>query len=239
MSFSPITDRESSTAITSIDSWSSNYKETFIEAFHDLSQLTLVLPDDCIFVSGPPRVSDTTSDYYVIGMASNFQYSETRQIQPLKAIGSRRHIFAATNSPVQGSIGRLMMLAPNMYHAFFMNAEVGDDIKSRNTKFVTSSGSDYSAWWTNAEEDMFRVPFGLGVIYNAPASAAGAKKNAFAEYFEVCTIVNRSVALQAGQAMIMEQVSFMCDRVVPWSYGSQLITDDCPKAVSAVSDMAG
>ena len=53
------------------------------------------------------------------------------------------------------------------------------------------------------------------------AMAADSGVMAGAEYLEVCTLVNRSVSSAAGQAMVMEQVAFMADRVLPWdSYGS-------------------
>lgn len=193
-----------------------NYKQAFINQSHDLSELSLVLPDDCLVLIGPPRLSSVNGDdnFFAVGFLQTIQYSETRQVQPLKTIGSRRHIFAATNSPVQGSIARMLFLGENLYRALYLLSEEPEYIAKRNSNYAIGSGQDAS-WYTNAEEDLFRIPFGLGIIYNSPASLAG-KKSAGAEYIEVCTLTNRNTSITSGQAMIMEQVSFMGDRVIPW-----------------------
>lgn len=65
------------------DSWVQNYKEAFVEHPHDTSQLTLVLPDDCLMVSGPPRLRHASSaddDFHIIGFANNVSHSETRNV---------------------------------------------------------------------------------------------------------------------------------------------------------------
>lgn len=229
MSYNLITGAPLSTPVgaSGLNAWVDSYKNQFINQSHDLSQLSLVLPDDCLVVMGPARLSGVSGDdnFYPVGFLNMMQYSENRQVQPLKAIGSRRHIFASTNSPVQGSIGRLLFLGPNLYRAMYALAEYPARIKDRNSAFAVGSG-DSASWFTNAEEDLFRIPVGIGIIYNSPASMAG-KKSAGAEYLEVCVLTNRQVSLQSGQAMIMEQVSFMADRIVSWvAYKSAAFSSD-------------
>lgn len=269
MSFNPITNIEvSSGADRDIASWVKNYKESFVQHPHDTSQLTLVLPDDCLVVAGPTRLShagenvdgfggggNKDNQFYTIGFASAVSYSETSDVQPLKAIGSRRHIFAKTNSPVQIQIQRLMFLGMNLLRAIYAQVAVGSDTYARNSKYAqipndgfaggdSGNQNDVSkaAWYSNIEEDIFRIPIGLGVIYNAPASLAGQKKYAGAEYFETCVFASRQVAMQAGQAYIMEDVSLYADRVVPWmgTSGTRLTLSDSDqtKQVQAVSNMA-
>ena len=201
---------------TSISGWVDNYKQAFLEHSHDQSMLSLVTPDDSLIVVGPPRLS-FGSDFYVVGFVNSMQYTESSAVQPLKAIGSRRHIFSRTNAPVQGTIARLMVLGANLYRALYAMTEVSEAISDRNSQYAVGDSGESSSWFVNLEEDLFRIPFGLGIIYNAPATlAAGTAESAGAEYLEVVTLVNRSVASQSGQSMIMEQVSFMADRVVPW-----------------------
>lgn len=229
MAYNLITDAPLSTPVGTdgLNAWVDNYKNQFINQSHDLSQLSLVLPDDSLVVMGPARLSGVSGDdnFYPVGFLNSMQYSETRQVQPLKSIGSRRHIFAATNGPVQGNIGRLLFLGTNLYRAMYALAEHPARITDRNSTYAIGSGESAS-WYTNAEEDLFRIPVGIGIIYNSPASMAG-KKSAGAEYLEVCVLTNRNVSLQSGQAMIMEQVSFMADRVVPWTaYKSAAFASD-------------
>lgn len=238
MAFSPIKNIEDAKFEATRENWQKKYKDAFVETQHDVSQLTLALPDDSLVVFGPPRLSHGSGDerFHVVGFLNTIQYSETRQVQPLKAIGSRRHIFAATNSPVQGSIGRLLFVGQNLLRAFYANAEFGTDITKRNSKYeLKESGTD--AWYTNVEEDLFRVPFGMGIIYNSPATLAGQKKVIGAEYFEVCTIVSKQMSVQSGQAMLMEQVQFMADRVVPWAGLTGIEDGDVAEPVSKVSVM--
>ncbi len=204
-----------------IEDWINTYKETFVQHPHDQSQLTLILPDDCLLVAGPTRLRQAASadsvEFFPIGFANTVNYSETRQVQPLKAIGSRRHIFAATNQPVQISIARMLILGMNTLRTMYARADFGSDISDRNSSFSHNSGTLEASWFSNMEEDIFRVPIGLGIIYNAPASLGGGMAQcAGAEYFEVCTLVNKNITLQSGQAMVMEQVTMMADRVIPW-----------------------
>lgn len=233
MAFSPVyLIEKQQTVSTDPTSWIKQYKEQFVEHYHDTSQLTFIQPDDCLIVAGPPRLSlaSGTDVFHTIGFINSFQYTETRSVQPLKAIGSRRHVFSSTNAPVQLSISRMMLIGNNLLKSLYANADFGQGITNTNSKYDIKTGNQEGTWWTNVEEDVFRVPFGLGVIWDAPASLAhaansGTTVHAGAEYFEVCTLVNRSTAIQSGQAVMMENVTLMADRVVPWSsYGS------CPSA---------
>ena len=224
-----------------ISGWYETYKEIGLERAHDKTELDLVLPDDCLVVAGPPRLATSPTsgmsvsgkdndNFYVVGFLQGISYSETRQVQPLKAIGSRRHYFAATNAPVQGQISRLMFLGKNILHAIYGREDESEFRGWNNMKYDESnpngSGSTSSTttgWWANLEEDLFRIPFGLGIIYKTPRLLADPKADkdkmiaVGAEYLEGCTIQSRQIGLQSGQAMIMENVSFMADRVIPFS----------------------
>lgn len=54
--FAPVSKMNAASPVSDISGWVSAYKEAFVEHQHDLSQLTLVLPDDCLIVVGPPRL---------------------------------------------------------------------------------------------------------------------------------------------------------------------------------------
>lgn len=246
MSFKPISGKIENEGYTTrdISSWVTAYKEGFVQHPHDNSQLTLLLPDDCLVVAGPTRLrhasntsdssvsavanaistavnsangSSSAGDFFPIGFANSVTHTETRQVQPLKAIGSRRHIFAATNSPVQIQIARLMLLGTNVLRSLYGYSE--KDLRNVNSKYSGAGEDNYNSdWFSNLEEDLYRIPIGIGIIYNAPANLIGLKSNvAGAEYFEVCTIQSKNVSIQSGQAMIMEQVTLFADRCIPWN----------------------
>lgn len=204
--------------LTTIDAWTKDIKEQHLEVSHDQSMLTLANPDESLIVVGPPRLQGDDAEFHIVGMVNNLQYAEQSQVQPMKAIGSRRHVFSRTNAPTQGSIGRMLFLGPNLYRALYQIAN-GENLLS-NSK-VSGSGDETSAWYANLEEDLFRIPFGMGIIYRSPVNNAS-NTNIGADYIEVMNLVNRNVSIQSGQTMIMEQVSFMADRVIPWtSYQSE------------------
>ncbi|MCL1916384.1 MAG: hypothetical protein FWG17_06755 [Desulfovibrionaceae bacterium] len=109
-------------------------------------------------------------------------------------------------SRLQGNITRLLFHDRNLFKAIYGSHKFPGRITEPNN----------GAWWTNLEEDALRVPFGLGVLYSAPAALAAGKAIA-AEYFEGVVIQSRQIAIQGGQAMVMENVTFMADRMVPWA----------------------
>lgn len=206
------------TPVADINDWFSKYKDNHLEFSHDQSMMTLATPDESVLVVGPPRLSTKgDTDFHIVGLVNSLQYSETSQVQPMKAIGSRRHIMSKTNGPVQGSIGRLMALGPNLLRALYSVTDVAQLGQTVNARF-SAQNKESDAWFANLEEDIFRIPFGLGIIYTAPVTqAAEGKQVVGADYLEVCTLQNKSSALQSGQTFIMEQVTFLADRVVPFN----------------------
>lgn len=202
--------------VNTFSDWVTKYKEQQLQHSHDQSMMTLMTPDESLLVIGPPRLiageDPVDADFTVVGLVNTIQYTETAQITPMKAIGSRRHIFAKTNAPVTGSIGRLMVLGSNLYRALY-SLTSAEDYLSLSTTMVNKDEGD-TAWYTNIEEDLFRIPFGMGIVYASPATMDEGLIYA-AEYFEVCVLQSRQASLQTGQAMIMENVSFMADRIVP------------------------
>jgi len=223
--------------------WAKQYKEQSIEMHHSDAMFDLVSPDDSILVAGPARLSEAadrvlgagrfTGDelataagvFYVIGACQSLQIQESSQIQPLKALGSRRHLFTKTNIPATASIGRMMFYGRNLARALYMNIEAPKvTINDKYYQGENTEGKGYNAsmFLTNLEEDLYRIPFGLGIIYHTPYTASmasyvvGKNMAAGAEYLENCYLQSRSVSMQTGQTMVMEQVQIIADRVVPW-----------------------
>ena len=220
---------------TDVAAWVTNYKEQNLEVSHDQSMATLGTPDECLIVAGPSRLTEghdvggNSKNFPVIGMASMVQYTESSQIQPMKAIGSRRHVFSKSNLPIQGSIGRLVIAGRNLVRSLYQGIDPNTPLglQARNVKLASNgwgsrlSNGDQSAWFHNLEEDLFRVPFGLGFVYSCPGALANESANVSpyigGEYLECCVLQSRTVSIQTGQTIIMEQVQFMADRALPWT----------------------
>lgn len=214
------------TAVTDdLTAWAQQYKEQSIEMHHSNSMFDLVSPDDSILVAGPARLSEAGAlsvvaggSFYIIGVCQSVQIQESSQIQPLKAIGSRRHLFTKTNVPASASIGRMMFFGKNLARALYTH--VREPRVKTNSKFYQGPLYETSKFLANLEEDLFRIPFGLGIIYHTARTASQAKTSgslaAGAEYLECCYLQSRAVSLQTGQTMVMEQVQLLADRLVPW-----------------------
>lgn len=231
------------TPVMSIDSWTAAYKDRHLEMSHDQSQLALVNPDDSLVVVGPARLASQHVKFYVVGFLNSLNFSESRMVQPMKAIGSKRHVFSSTNAPVQGNISRLMFHGPNLARALYgIMDDTGLGNLSRYAQFAvggTSSSPFDATFFTNLEDDLYRFPVGLGIIYRAPAHDTNhSDASVGAEYIESFVLANRSVSIQAGQSMVMENVSFMADRVVPWStYSSGVsFSATAPSTIASLMD---
>jgi hypothetical protein len=227
----------SASAVSEISEWEGQYKEQSIEMLHDASMFDLVSADDSILIAGPARLADSYrgaeangTALYVIGVCQNFSFNETSQIQPFKGIGSRRHLFTKTNSPVSAQMSRMLFNGKNLALALYSSTATQENLFSdgsgTNDKAVQGGDSISDAkMLTNIEEDLYRTPFGLGIIYHSPRSAhdanSGTGTAVGAEYIECCYLQSRSASVQSGQTVVMEQVSIIADRVVPWDAYAQ------------------
>jgi len=243
---------------TDLSQWATQYKEQSIEMHHSRAMFDLVSPDDSILVAGPARLS-LASNYitkgagqgetdeglsgipalfYVIGVCQSIQIQDGSQIQPLKALGSRRHLFTKTNIPATASLSRMMFYGPNLARALYKN--VTAPIVTTNDKYYQGGNYKDSNFLTNLEEDLYRIPFGLGIIYHTPQTASLANDITYkgiaagAEYLECCYLQSRSVSIQTGQTTVMEQVQIVADRLVPWdAYQYHKVASSKPNSVLA------
>jgi len=215
-------------AVTDISEWANQYKEQSIEMHNSRGMFDLASPDDSLLVAGPARFSDSTQtgSFYVIGVCQQIQIQEQSNVQPVKSIGTRRMLFTKSNAPVSISIGRMMFYGKNLARALYTQVTSSfADVNTSSQKFA--QGGDYAAskYLTNLEEDLYRTPFGLGIIYHTPRSAALAKSGSNdavgAEFAECCYLVSRATSIQSGQTTIMENVQILADRMVPWDTYSQ------------------
>jgi len=231
-------------ATTSIETWADQYKEQSIELHNSRGMFDLASPDDSIMVAGPSRIASATSDgsFYVIGVCQQIQIQEQSNVQPVKSIGTRRMMFTKSNAPVSISIGRMMFYGHNLISALYTKIDgsfmAASTYANVSNKYAQGSSEDTSKFLLNLEEDIYRTPFGLGIIYHTPRTAAGASSGTTAvgaEYAECCYIVSRATSIQSGQTTIMENVQILADRMVPWDTYSQATTD--ASSVFGVTDI--
>ncbi len=203
-----------------LTSWK-NPQESNVERLMDNAAYSSVHPDDSLLLAGPPRFmnmdqSDTTSwrSLFAIGMAQGFQMGSQKPSQPMQAIGSGRSFFVSGKSQTTWRIGRLFCNGRNLLRVLYHNVVSAANEGSVNLKDLDDSPvatGNTNMYFINLDSELFYVPFGLGVIYKDKVhDLVGAG------YLELCMIQSYGVGLNAGQAMIMEDVSGMCDRVKPF-----------------------
>lgn len=219
------------------EAWVDWWKDSSIGFAADTSTFSLANPDDTLLFVGPPRMPlDGNMAVALIGMSPNMNYNEGANVIPIKALGSRLHMFARSNTPISGSMSRLISYSPNVLRQLYKvintnvlakplsSLETGDGTPVSNassnyygTSYATFFPKDNmtAAWWSNLSDDLYRIPVGLGIVYNSPGGLT-AKSTIGADYIENCQINARSISINSGGGLIMENITFIGDRVLPW-----------------------
>lgn len=248
--------------------WAHRWKDTNAGFATDASAFSLANPDDTLLFVGPPRLPrNSDSAIALVGMTPAFDYTEQAIVQPVKAVGSRLTMFARSNSTVSAQMSRAVFYGPNLLKQLYsvINTNVvgkpGYGLESEG-KYEDDASANYggtiyasffpdnkidAGWWSSLGDDLFRVPIGLGVVYNSPGGLNN-NSNIGADYLENCQIAARSISVQAGTGLIMENISIIADRVLPWvapyfasqasgrSYGQFLEAKEDTEANTEIAD---
>lgn len=229
-------------ATTQVDQWS--FQENYVERLMDNAAFTAAHPNNTLVLAGPARFSNVLSDntnlgdnLLPVGMIQNMQVQQQRQVQPMQAVGSARTYFTASKSNVSFNISRLFINGRNLLRALYTQA-------TQNTSAInmTSFGeppvkqSDDEQFFLNLDSELFYVPIGLAVLFRSVAHDA---VGAF--YIELAMLNSWNVSVQAGQSMIMENVSGFADRIRPIYPKSLtgLVQDGHPSSTILTNEMLG
>lgn len=168
-----------------------------------------------ILYSAPPVMNSANLAEHIIpiGTVQGFQESQTPNIQPFNEMGSRLKRFAIGMANYQASFSKVLTLHSNLMHALYAwIATYGSDATmSLLGQPAESSGTPQSHFVT-LESEITRLPFGLILV---TVTAGG--KLVSREFYEKCYIANIGKAVQAGSAMIQENVSITAVRKLPCS----------------------
>lgn len=194
-------------------------QDNSVERFTDNAAYTSAHPDDTLVLAGPPRLDDVNlgnepnqgpGSLLAIGMIQGFQYSSQKPTQPLQAIGSGRLFFVSGKSQTQWNCGRLFCNGRNLTRALYHNA-VANELQVQNFDDKPVAGNHKDMYYLNLDSELYYIPFGLGVVFRDKAQDLLG-----AVYLELSMLQSYGVGFNAGQNMIMENVSGMCDRVKPF-----------------------
>lgn len=200
-----------------LHSW--HFQDSFVERHMDNAAYQAAHPDDTLILAGPSRrgMADsgdgagggTVTPLLPIGMLQSIQFTQTKPTQPLMAIGSGRSFFVSGKSQTQWTISRLFINGRNLLRVLYHNFVAGggdptlfDDPAAR---------SKNNMFFINLDSELYYIPFGLGAIFrNKSHDLVGS-------FYQELSVVNSyAIGVNAGQNMVLENVSGLADRLLPW-----------------------
>lgn len=203
------------------------FQDHYVERVMDNAAYTSAHPDDTLVLAGPARLdtaqvaeADGSSirSLLAIGMLQNVQFGQTKQTQPVQAIGSGRSFFVSGKAQGQGIMQRLFVNGRNLLRVLYHNARAAElPVNLLDDKAANSLEAKF---YINLDSELYLIPFGLGTIFRTKAHDF---VGGF--YSELTMINNYSVSFQAGANMIAEQVQFMFDRLMPFGEDTTVTTD--------------
>ena len=222
-----------------IGNWDVN--NNYVERMLDNAAYTSAHPDDTLVLAGPARKSSIVpgeltgiGSLMALGQLEMLNLTSTQPVQPLQAIGSARTFYSVGKAMHQLQIGRLVMNGRNLLRAIYHNlVAAGVDAADPDLGNPASyTGTDNQQFFANLDSPLYRVPFGLGVLFRDRA-----KNHIGGLYLELCIIQNWSLSVASGQAMIMENVSMLCDQIKP--FGDSSTVSDISLDLDEVLDLIG
>jgi len=196
------------------------FQKTSIERSMDSAAYQAAHPDDTLVLAGAARWNDVedggddpnpelgTVPLLAMGMLQSVQFTSSKPTQPMMAIGSGRSFFVSGKSQTQWNIGRLFINGRNLLRVLYHNAvHLGIDIDKFDDPAALSKTSKF---FINLDSELYYTPFGMGVVIRDKVHDW---LGAF--YVELMAINSYSLSINAGQNVILENVSGVADRMLP------------------------
>lgn len=201
---------------TGVESW--KFQDNYVEREMDNAAYSAAHPDDTLVLAGPPRkgtvvpnAASTAAEkgtLLAIGMLQSVQFTQTKPTQPMMAIGSGRSFFVSGKAQTQWTIARLFVNGRNLLRVLYHNAVKGGiQVQNFDDPAAKSATSNF---FINLDSELYYVPFGLACFFrNKSHDLVGSF------YAELAMINSYAVSANAGQNMILENVSGLADRLLP------------------------
>lgn len=200
------------------------FQQSYIERLMDHAALTSAHPDDTLILAGPPRLGSAetplgnSTEFMArllpLGVMQSFSVMFQKPTQPVMAIGSGRNFFVSGKSQGNAQIARLVVNGRNLLRALYTSAvQAGLQVDQFDDPAAISKTAKF---FINLDSELFYIPIGLGVMFRDKIH-----QSIGAFYMELCMINSYAIAFNAGQNMILENVSILFDRALPMDlYGA-------------------
>lgn len=195
-----------------------SFQGNHIERSLDDAAYTAAHPDDTLILAGPARKSEVSENdspktasvaLLPIGMLQQITWSQQKPTQPMMAIGSGRVFFTSGKATTSWSAARLWVNGRNLLRVLYQNAvALGLDV----SKFDDPAAIDPdSKQFLNLDSELYYMPFGMACLFR---NKAHDWLGSF--YVEMCMVVSWGSQMSAGGSQILEQVSGVADRILPY-----------------------
>jgi len=202
--------------VRNFDTW--QFQESYVERVMDNAAYTAAHPDDTLVLAGPARIQGLTqggaTSLLAIGMLQAVQFTQSKPTQPMMAIGSGRSFYVSGKAQTQWSMGRLFVNGRNLLRVLYHNAVKGGVDPSKFDDVATASSGNQQ-YYINLDSELFLVPFGLASVFRD-------KTHGYCGgfYAELTMINSYSIGWNAGQNLILENVTGVSDRLLPFGENS-------------------
>lgn len=199
--------------VKNFDTW--KFQESYVERVMDNAAYTAAHPDDTLVMAGPARRQSLkeggAANMLAIGMLQAVSFTQTKPTQPMMAIGSGRSFYVSGKSQTQWSMGRLFVNGRNLLRVLYHNAVAGGIDPSQFDDPASDTSRTGQKFYINLDSELFLVPFGLGTVF---LDKTHGYCGGF--YAELAAITSYAVGWNAGQNLILENVSGLADRLLPF-----------------------
>jgi hypothetical protein len=201
--------------VKGFDTW--KFQESYVERVMDNAAYSSAHPDDTLVMAGPARSvaiqQGGAASLLAIGMLQAVSFNQTKPTQPMMAIGSGRSFYVSGKAQTQWTMGRLFVNGRNLLRVLYHNAVAGGIDPAQFDDVATDDANPQ--YFINLDSELYLVPFGLGSVFRD-------KSHDYVGgfYAELCAITSYATAWNAGQNLILENVSGLSDRLLPFGANS-------------------
>lgn len=203
--------------VKNFDTW--KFQESYVERVMDNAAYTAAHPDDTLVMAGPARKHGIkeggNASLLAIGMLQAVNFTQTKSTQPMMAIGSGRSFYVSGKAQTQWTMGRLFVNGRNLLRVLYHNAVAGGIDPSQFDDPGSDSNPVGKKYFINLDSELFLIPFGLGSVFRD-------KTHGYCGgfYAELSMITSYAIGWNAGQNLVLENVSGMSDRLLPFGADS-------------------
>lgn len=209
-----------------IGSW--RFQQHYVERLMDNAAYTAAHPDDTLVMAGPARLNSVNtgstsgiSSLLAIGMLQAAQFTQTKPTQPMMAIGSGRSFYVSGKAQTQWTFGRLFVNGRNLLRVLYHNARAAG-LQSELFDDIPAEDSSHQ-YYINLDSELYLIPFGLAALFRDKNH-----NNVGGFYAELCMITSYAIGFNSGQNLILENVTGLSDRLLPFG-ASMAMESSIPK----------